>query len=277
MLNSSSYPKYKALAKEALEKYPVKSKGNAKVLGKTVKNDLKAVNKAYKEAKKFSERGISMPVSFEWIADNYYFIEEKALEVKSAAKDIDRIQLTNKGLPRIYKAFYKYISEIASSLTKETTEAFVNACETAKDGVNLEFSDFYALETLFCASVISLASDICAKMTENPYDESEREYERKIEKCVVSLKFLSTYSFDKCFEKCETEEYLKLDPSGYYADMTKKTKDYYRSRISKIARKEKISETEAAKIILEKAKNGATERERHIGYYLYPHKSGLTK
>ncbi|MBP5245684.1 MAG: hypothetical protein J6036_04440 [Clostridia bacterium] len=277
MLNSSSYLKYKALAKESLERYPVKSKGSASSLGKTVKNDLKAVNKAYKEAKKFSERGISMPVSFEWIADNYYFIEEKALEVKSAAKDIDRIQLTNKGFPRIYKAFYKYISEITSSLTKETTEAFVNACETPQNGFSLEFSDFYAFETLFCASVISLTSDICGKMLQNPYDESEREYERKIEKCVVSLKFLSTYSFDKCFEKCETEEYLKLDPSGYYADMTKKTKDYYRSRISKIARKEKISETKAARIILEKAKNGATEKERHIGYYLYPHKSSFTK
>ncbi len=269
--------KYKALAKESLNAFPVKSKGGAAMLKKTVKNDLKAVNKAYKEAKKFSQRGISMPVSFEWIADNYYFIEEKAMQVERAVKDIDGIQLSIQGFPRIYKAFYKYISDVSTSLTKELTGAFINACSETSGASGFEFSDFYAFETLFCASVLSLTSNVCKKMLENPYDESEREYERKIEKCIVSLKFLSTYSFDKCFEKCETEEYLVLDPSGYYVNMTNKTKDYYRSRISQIARKEKISEAKAAKIILEKAKNGKTEKEKHIGYYLYTRKPTFVK
>lgn len=51
--------------------------------------------------------------------------------------------------------------------------------------------------------------------------------------------------------------------------MTERTKNTYRKQISLFAKKKKVSETEFAKEIYDKAAKSESERMRHVGAYLF--------
>ena len=63
---------------------------------------------------------------------------------------------------------------------------------------------------------------------------------------------------------CEAEALLCKDPAGAYPHMDASTRAVYRRRLAQIAKKEKISQTEAAHELLRKSRAG----NRHIGFFL---------
>ena len=87
---------------------------------------------------------------------------------------------------------------------------------------------------------------------------------------ITSLKEISRMDFSEITKEIGgTDELLRQDPAGIYEYMDYKTKSDYQNKIQEISRKTKISEIYIAKILLELAKTGKEEKQKHIGYYLF--------
>ena len=88
---------------------------------------------------------------------------------------------------------------------------------------------------------------------------------------ITSIKEINRLNFLEIFEKINgVEEILKQDPSGVYAKMDYKTKEYYRNTIKEISKKTKISEIYISKKLIELAnqEKEINSKKAHIGYYL---------
>ena len=88
---------------------------------------------------------------------------------------------------------------------------------------------------------------------------------------IMSLKKISRINFLEIFEKINgVEEILRQDPLGVYEKMDYKTKEYYRNIIKKVSEKTKISEIYISKkLIYLASRQSNSEKQRHIGYYLF--------
>lgn len=87
---------------------------------------------------------------------------------------------------------------------------------------------------------------------------------------ITSIKELLRMDFMQVFQNINgVEEVLKKDPASVYSKMDYKTKEYYRNKIKEISSKTKISEIYIARKCLELcSREGLTEKETHVGYYL---------
>ena len=69
------------------------------------------------------------------------------------------------------------------------------------------------------------------------------------------------------------EKILREDPSGFYGKMDFATRDRYRHKVEKIAKKERLPEEDIARYAVELAREGArtagiSDRSAHVGFYL---------
>lgn len=277
MQDNAAYREYKNVAKAVIGKYCCEKKADCRVLYKIIKKDFSIIEKAFRTAQKLEKTNLSLSQAFEWIADNYYIIDARKNQCLKGIKALRNISCTRVNyksrsfylLPTYFASFKDYLKLCDVALNETILDAYISAVNR-KDRERPCFSDFYSFELLFLCVAVSLISDLCNKLLENPYA-SNLKLSDMLGRCISSLKFIASYNFEKSFENCETEEYLRRDPSGFYSHMSKETKNLYRMRISYLSRKSGISETEFAKELLEKARNAHDEHSRHIGYYLYPY------
>lgn len=93
--------------------------------------------------------------------------------------------------------------------------------------------------------------------------------EISLSNAVISLIGLSQISWSVLLEKVSTvDKLLDQDPAGIYAKMDFLTRDSYRHSIETLSKRSCLSEVDVAKCVLETAKTGSSEVEKHIGYYL---------
>lgn len=101
--------------------------------------------------------------------------------------------------------------------------------------------------------------------------EHNRQAELKISigNCILSLKTISAIDWEELFNNVSfIEGIFNDDPANIYPKMDLESKNSYRSRVEYIAHRLKISEIHIAKKCIECAKNGLTDKEKHVGYYL---------
>lgn len=92
---------------------------------------------------------------------------------------------------------------------------------------------------------------------------------------IKSLKEVGRINFGELFSHINgAEEILSLDPAGVYPFMEEESKAYYRGKLEKLSRKNKVSEIYVAEKILElckryeKAESLEDKKKAHVGYYL---------
>ncbi|MEI6132550.1 MAG: glucoamylase family protein [Bacillota bacterium] len=102
--------------------------------------------------------------------------------------------------------------------------------------------------------------------------------------CITSLKYFSSLDWSDLFESASyVEQILRQDPDGTYPLMDIQTRNFYRSKIEKLAIDLDVSELLVAREAIELAVNACTfckvgelddsqevalQRTRHVGYYL---------
>ena len=93
--------------------------------------------------------------------------------------------------------------------------------------------------------------------------------------CIKSLKEISRINFGELFSNINgAEEILNLDPAGVYPKMDEESKAYYRGKLEKLSKKNKISEIYISEKIIELCKINQTtndeenNKKAHVGYYL---------
>lgn len=89
--------------------------------------------------------------------------------------------------------------------------------------------------------------------------------------CIKSIKNISRVNFDELLNEINgTEDILRQDPAGIYPKMDQESKAYYRTKIEKLAKKNKISEVYISNKIIELAERFTEDNiKSHIGYYLF--------
>ena len=266
---------------------------NAGNLARCQKKNLKFIKKVYAKAvdAKETDKNLFLPVHFEWLCDNYYLIER---EVKNICKSlsyvsklpasrkiqtpvgVSRRHLLSKGgfsAIRIYAVLDEFISNYDGEITAQILEDYIEAVQTG--GNYLSVSEISLIRIMLAASVCSEIYDICVKLYEylNKNTNSLPDnLAHSLGYCIRNIRFCSIYKFGNLFEKCsKSDEIFNRDPAGIYKNMDKATKDYYRRRLSEIAKENNCGETETAEKIYYKALNAYNsdkEKESHIGYYL---------
>ena len=249
---------------------------NARILIPEIKNAKNAIMKLFYSASKKSRSNIRLTSSEMWIFDNIYLYDEKCTLLINELKRLKKLPSSKVPaaafsyniLPLYFLAFYNYITETDCKIESASVDIFINSAELQKRH-SLCYADYYSFGTLFMAAVMIRLGKLCEKASGNANSES---FAESIGKMTNGLRFLSDYSPEKSIESCPAEQILKLDPSGDYINMTEETKNIYRDRVIKLAKKNGISEEEFAASILEKARFAENIREKHIGFYLYPKK-----
>lgn len=228
----------------------------SKALRRELAKNLRGLRRSYKNAlHKPNESNIH-----EWLTDNFYLLEKEGLAL---LQELKFLKETSKGkkFPRLYEECVKLTSD-----GELPTEAMI--INMMKSG-NFTVREFDYLFIFLRTAVVNIACLSCN-------DESDWAAE-VFGLCVKSLREIGDIDFERITEKsCAVEEILRTDPSGIYPQMDERTKRRYRMSIANIARKQKISEKEAACSVIVKAENGESDCERHIGFYLLP-KSPNTK
>lgn len=86
---------------------------------------------------------------------------------------------------------------------------------------------------------------------------------------VISLITLSQLSWQVIFEATSAvDQILSKDPNDIYLKMDFATRDRYRQALEEISKHSQATETQIARLVLEKSEHGKGEVERHVGYYL---------
>ena len=164
-------------------------------LKKSVKLDISVIFRAYKASKITEKQGKTLPSHLEWIADNYYIFEEKANEVLHSLKNHCRLQasvhLSGTKTPRFYNAFKEYFSMIDTALDNSCVKAFISASDERTAASRPEFADYYSMQLLFTAAVLSKVAETCSEILSNPFSSSQGEYAHEL--APVSYTHLDVY------------------------------------------------------------------------------------
>ena len=260
------------------------------------RKNLKFIKKTYAKAAllKETDKNMFLPVHFEWLCDNYYIIER---EVKNICKSLSyvsklpasRIYSKNPRLEvRIYAVFIELVKNHNGEITPRIVEDYIET--TQKNSSYLSIEEISLSRIMLSAALCSAIYDICTELfayLNKEIDSLSDNLAQSLGYCIRNLRFCNVYRFETLFEKCsQADKIFNRDPAGIYKNMDKTTKDYYRRRLSEIAKKNNLDEIETAEKIYFKALdaynscmgniNAENEKKSHIGYYLlkknYPKK-----
>lgn len=221
-----------------------------------LKAGLRTIRRTYKTLV-FSKEAVTP--GFEWLYDNYYIFER---EGRLVIKELSHSQSlpSYHGVPLVM-LHAKMLCETADGeVTEGSIELYLDTVQSERE---LESDELIAFELMLRAAVIDIAAGVCPKSV------ADEERRRVFADSVKTLSFLNTFDFSEVIEKeSRIENILSGDPAGVYPQMDERSRAVYRARISKIAKKLGISESETAAKSVELAKHGKTVRERHVGEYI---------
>ena len=132
-----------------LSLYRTKGKANVKgFLLNRLENSFKDIRKNYKILNAGASKGKKVPVGSQWILDNFYYIEQKYIELKNGLKRNKKIVVNVvetgifKGYPRAYVLAIDNISNINANIAEDSLIDFVNLVQ--KEGI-LTLEEIYHL------------------------------------------------------------------------------------------------------------------------------------
>ncbi|WP_160683724.1 glucoamylase family protein [Clostridium sp. C2-6-12] len=132
---------------------------------------------------------------------------------------------------------------------------------------SIEDERFYEfMETNWNLSVDYEKSELKSQLREEVLENYIGEY-------ITHIRKIEGISWRKFFENTSlVEKKLKKDPQKVYSNMEFKSKDYYRHKLERLARKLKVNEIDLTNNILELAQksmdNNEDDYKCHVGYYL---------
>lgn len=128
------YRKNKEAAKQILKEFPKNGTISAAKLKGRLQDDKRVTSRIKDAALAIDKTGEPLPKAYEWIADNYYLLDEKfrdLLPILRKFPHIQREEATVTPLPRYYMIFIRYLEYLernAASFDDSAVEAFLAAC-----------------------------------------------------------------------------------------------------------------------------------------------------
>ena len=177
--------------------------------------------------------------SGEWLYENYYLIEKAAREIMTR-----KISGLSRLIP-VTNTFVRY----ADSVDGESVSALYEALTKEAYACDRE------LEQVKTALLYSCLAEILHRC------ESGEELGEKIE----LLRRVGVFDFSPYIQGfSEAERYLRSDPTGTWQKMSRESRELYKNKIRKMAKRERVDYTTVCKLISGKA----CEKSRHIGEFV---------
>ncbi|MFZ0479740.1 MAG: glycosyl transferase, partial [Terriglobales bacterium] len=209
-----------------------------------------------------------------WLRDN---TQQLSAAVRTVSADLGRLtripHVTRKEevVPRVLAIAEGYLTETSSEFRENEFTAFCLAFEGV---MPLEFDEIGALVP---ALKLGLAEQIVEQgkyLVSHAADKSDK----RVTTCIRSLQNATQTSWEEILERLVPfDKVLREDPTGAYAAMDVESRNLYRARISRFAKRSDRSEIEVAQEALALARQAYARdkgdsrirlRESHIGYYL---------
>ncbi|GHU87587.1 hypothetical protein FACS1894202_02150 [Clostridia bacterium] len=206
---------------------------------------------------------------FEWLLDNRYLLEREGKHAALALKRAGRLPGSAKTRkPALFAAMLSLVRATRGAVTLERLELFLRGLQTERE---LTESELSLLIPILRAALIDMAAFVCEETREILTGrEISRESHAVLEQCignvVTSLRLFAGADVSALLREASVmEQTLRGDPSGQYRLMDEETRMSYRQELSRIAKREGISERDAAK----KAIALSIDRGEHVGYYIF--------
>lgn len=218
-------------------------------LKKQIEKDLFSLRKAYAKAL----RAHDDTAMGEWLCDNFYLLEREGRGVVSQLKTAPPLPLDEDGTVRIY-ALCLHAVRNSVKLSEETLENSLR--EAGLCGAEVELLPLFLRVALLHTARLSC-------------EETGEAAVHMLSFAVLKLRALQDWDFDALLEALSpVEQILAQDPAGVYPEMDEATRFRYRRLIAQAARRDGITEQEAALEALHQAQKGETPQERHVGAWL---------
>lgn len=198
--------------------------------------------------------------AFEWLYDNYYVLEREGRLVVKELRRLEPVACGEGDMPVAYIYAGGLCQAARGAIDSESIERYIEQIQQVRCLDSLELSSF---SLMLRAALIAGASRACDANI------AEEERERLFSDAIKTLNFLTTFDFSQIVERqSRVEKILSNDPAGVYPHMDENSRDLYRTRIAKIARRRGMTEIEVAERAVELAAAAHGGRERHVGFYI---------
>ena len=219
----------------------------------------------------------------EWVLDNYYVVseQEKLLREELSSGLTRRIGKTQQR--QIEEALLYFLRKSHYQIDKTLLMRFLAQAQVrSKD--YLGYTEVRALPAMVKALLLDELAALCRRMKSeglhhySPTDRKESDIEYLNARAQDNLLMMNIWTSLKKVAKMPVSELidrvsfcdrmLKAEKAGMYDQMYDRTKDDYRARIVRLARKRKMSEYELVQQMVARA----DEAGHHVGFELFPEK-----
>lgn len=234
------------------------------------------------------EEAIPTSTTAEWLLDNYYIVQQALRQIeqdlpKHYYEELPKLEVGAwAGYPRVYDLVRAFIEQMTGHLSANRFQEFVS---TYQEWQPLAMGELWALPTMLRIGILetlthALASELDKKVPtgDPPLAASHGlRVDVLVGNCILSLRAIANQNWKDFFESVSlVEQTLGQDPTNVYQQMDFNTRDRYRKMVEKVARITPYSELEVAQAAIRLAcqispsaeDDGATQRQRHVGYYL---------
>ena len=236
----------------------------------------------------------------EWVLDNYYMIseQEKMLKVIFQSKEYRRIG--QKRIAQLEGLLNGFLKKCHHQIDKNLLFRYLSQVQV-KQKDYLNYYEVCALLPLIKHILIKDLADLCRQMREeNAYhysvtDKGHADLERLDKAAQQNLMMMNIFNSLKKMTKQPvsemidavsfSERMLKGEKAGMYDQMYDRTKDDYRTKIVRLAKRRGMREYELVKELVERADAGYTSQSQsdatpaaeghhaeHVGWQLFPPK-----
>lgn len=235
----------------------------AKSMCADVSRDLTSIRKRLSILRK-NEEEYSRSGSAQWFLDNWYLAENTAQGAYRRFKYSPKLPADDKGRLVLTAIADDFISFTAGRFDEKLTAAFLFGLQKSYP---LTEDELYMFVPAVCRALIKYL----ASLSKDEKTFADNGFEKTYGDVFSSLRFADNYDLSEILEKSNLTERI-LSQDKVYTQMDDATRHLYRTELSKLARKEKISEQSAAeKVIGLSKKNG-----KHVGIYIFEEPLGKT-
>jgi hypothetical protein len=216
----------------------------------------------------------------EWVLDNYYMIseQEKVLKVDLRSKEFRRME--GKRMHQLEELLTDYLQGCHFQIDKGSFFHYVNQMQTTRKDY-LTYTEVCALLPLVKTLLIKELANLCQLLKEHnayhysPTDKSMADMEKLNVAAQQNLMMMNIFNSLKKMTKLPIEELidgvsfsertLKGEKAGMYDEMYDRTKDDYRARIVRLARRKHVKEYDLVRELVEHA----DKEGEHVGWQLF--------
>ncbi len=222
---------------------------------KALQRKMKSIMRAFRSEAKRADKN---KAASEWLRDNFYILEREARQAATDCEGNLRLKKGTDSLPCLFGLCKELCENGVLPENERLLEYF------SKRGLSLP--ETRSLYNMFRCALLEYAWRGCTMRNAVG--------EKLLGNAVKSIRRLAQTDFEAIISaSSEVEKILMQDPSGIYPSMQAQDRAAYRRELALIAQKENVDEKECALRILGKAKEGKTEKLRHVGSYIITEKT----